>query len=70
MFIFSVFIIILVEGNVKGILWKCAKKTSIYGQDHKVANSERYWTCLTKEKDNKVIYLQIKFFFLYLMNIK
>ena len=36
--IFSVFIIILVEINVKGFLWKCAKKTSIYGQNHKVAN--------------------------------
>ena len=42
--------IILVEINVKGFLWKCAKKTSIYGQNHKVANSERYWTLLTKEK--------------------
>ena len=36
------FMIILVEINVKGFLWKCAKKTSIYGQNHKVANSERY----------------------------
>ena len=39
---FSVFMIILVEINVQGFLWKCAKKTSIYGQNHKVANSERY----------------------------
>ena len=42
--------IILVEIHVKGFLWKCAKKTSIYGQNQKVANSERYWTLLTKEK--------------------
>ena len=47
--IFSVFMIILVEINVKGFLCKCAKKTYIYGQIHKVANSERYWTLLTKE---------------------
>ena len=38
------------EINVKGFLWKCAKKTSIYGQNQKVANSERYWILLTKEK--------------------
>ena len=30
-----------VEINVKGFLWKCAKKTSIYGHSHKVTNSER-----------------------------
>ena len=47
--------IILVEINVKGFLWKCAEKTSIYGQNHKVANSERYWTLLTKEKLSGVI---------------
>ena len=35
------FVIILVEVNVKGFLWKSAKKTSIYGQNHKVANSKR-----------------------------
>ena len=35
------FMIILVEINVTGFLWKCAKKTSIYGQNHKVANSVR-----------------------------
>ena len=29
---FSVFMIILVEINVQGFLWKCAKKASIYGQ--------------------------------------
>ena len=34
------FMIILFEINVKGFLWKCAKKTSIYDQNHKVANSE------------------------------
>ena len=39
--LFGVFMIILVEINVKGFLWKCVKKTSIYGQNHKVANSER-----------------------------
>ena len=47
--------IILVEIHVKGFLWKCAKKTSIYGQNQKVANSERYWTLLTKEKLSGVI---------------
>ena len=47
---FFCFMIILVKINVKGFLWKCAKKTSIYGHNHKVANSERYWTLLTKEK--------------------
>ena len=46
--------IILVEIHVKGFLWKCAKKT-IYGQNQKVANSERYWTLLTKEKLSGVI---------------
>ena len=44
------FMIILVDINVKGFLWKSAKKSSIYGQKHKVANSERYCTLLTKEK--------------------
>ena len=33
--------IILVEINVKGFLSKCARNTSIYGQNHKVTNSER-----------------------------
>ena len=33
--------VILIEINVKGFRWKCAKKTSIYGQNHKVANSEK-----------------------------
>ena len=33
--------IILVEINVNGFLWKCATKTSIYGQNHKVINSEK-----------------------------
>ena len=44
--------IILVEIHVKGFLWK---KTSIYGQNQKVANSERYLTLLTKEKLSGVI---------------
>ena len=35
--IFSVLMILLVEIHVKGFLWKCAKNTSIYGQNHKVA---------------------------------
>ena len=52
---FSVFMIILVEISVKGFLWKCAKKTSIYGQNHTVANSERKWTLLTNEKLSGVI---------------
>ena len=52
---FSVFMIILVEIHVKGFLWKCSKKTSIYGQNHKVASSARYWTLLTKEKLSGVI---------------
>ena len=52
---FSVFMIILVEINVKGFLGKWAKKNFIYGQNHKVANSERYWTLLTKEKLSGVI---------------
>ena len=47
--------IILVEINVKGFLWKYAKKTSIYCQYHKVAISERYWTLLTKQKLSGVI---------------
>ena len=47
---FLVFMIILVEIHVQGFLWKCTKKTSIYGQNHKVLNSEIYWTLLTKEK--------------------
>ena len=55
MCIFLGFLIILVEINVQGFLWKCAKKTSIYGQNHKVANSVRYWTFLTKEKLSSVI---------------
>ena len=55
MCIFSVFMIILVEINVQGFPWKCAKKTSIYGQNRKMANSERYWTFLTKEKLSGVI---------------
>ena len=49
------FMIILVEINVKGFIWKCAKKTSISGQNYKVANSERYWSLLTKEKLSGVI---------------
>ena len=40
-YFFVVFMIILVEINVKGFLCKCAKKTYIYGQNHKVTNSER-----------------------------
>ena len=52
---FLVFMIILVEIHVKRFLWKCAKKTSVYGQNQKVANSERYWTLLTKEKLSGVI---------------
>ena len=52
---FFMFMIILFEINVKGFVWKCAKKTSIYGQNHKVASSGRYWTLLTKEKLSGVI---------------
>ena len=48
--IILVFMINLVEINVKGFLWKCAEKSSIYGQNHEEANSARYWTLLTKEK--------------------
>ena len=29
-----------IEINLKWFLWKYAKTTSIYGQNHKVANSE------------------------------
>ena len=47
--------IMLVEMNVKGLLWKCAEKTSIYGQNHIQANSKIYWTLLTKEKLSGVI---------------
>ena len=47
--------IVLVEINVKGFLLQCAENTSIYGQNHKVANSERYWTPLTKQKLSGVI---------------
>ena len=47
--------IILAEIHVKEFLWKCVKMTSIYGQNHSVANSERYWTLLTKEKLSCVI---------------
>ena len=54
--------IILVEINVKGFLWKCAAKTSIFGQNHKVANSETYWTLLTKQKLSFVIQLTIMAF--------
>ena len=42
--------IILVEPNVKGFFGNVLKRLSIYGQNHKVANSERYWTLLTIEK--------------------
>ena len=49
----------LVEINVKGFL--CSKKTSICGQNHKVANSEGYWTLLTKEKLSGVILKSVKF---------
>ena len=51
---------ILVEINVKGFLWKCAKKTFIYGQNHKVASIERYWTHLTKQKLSGVIKILLK----------
>ena len=54
-FIFLAFMIILVEIDVQGFLCKCAKKTSMYGENHKVANSGRYWTLLTKEKLSGVI---------------
>ena len=50
--------IILVEIRVKGFLWKCAKKASIYGQNHRaeeLPNSERYWTLLMKEKLSGII---------------
>ena len=47
--------IILVEIIVKGFLRKCTKKNSTYGQNHKVANGETYWTLLTKEKLSGVI---------------
>ena len=48
--------IISVEKKFKrGFLWKHAKKTSLYGRNNKVANSERYWTLLTKEKLSGVI---------------
>ena len=41
--------------NAKRFLQKCAKMTSVYGQNHKVATSERYWALLTKEKLSGVI---------------
>ena len=50
--------IILVEIKVKGSLWKCIKKAPIHGQNHRVEQlpiSEKYWTCLTKEKLSGVI---------------
>ena len=50
MCIFSLFMIILVEINLKWFIWKCAKNTSKNGQNHKVAKSERYCTLLTTEK--------------------
>ena len=50
MCIILVFMINLVKINVKGFLWKCAEKSSIYGQNHEEVNSARYWTLLTKEK--------------------
>ena len=50
---------ILFEIEVKGFLWTCAKKTSIYGQNNKVVNSERYWTPLTKDKIPGVILIHI-----------
>ena len=39
MCIILVFMINLVEINVKGFLWKCAEKNSIYGQNHEEANN-------------------------------
>ena len=41
---FWVFVIILVEIKIDGFLWKCVKKASIYGRNHKaeqVPSSER-----------------------------
>ena len=38
-------LIILLELNMKGFLWKCVKKASIYGQNHRAEQptiSERY----------------------------
>ena len=51
--------IILVEKNVQGFLWICAKRTSIYSQNYKVTNSERYWTLLTKENLSGVIQMYL-----------
>ena len=50
--------IILVEINVKGFLWKCVKKASICGQNHRAEQlpiGERYWTLLINlKKDSQV----------------
>ena len=52
---FSLFMIISVEKHAQGFLWKCAKKTFIYRQNLKVADSERYWTLLTQGKIRRCI---------------
>ena len=50
--------IISVEINAEGFLWKCEKKVSMYGQNHRAEQLpiiERYWTLLTKENLSGVI---------------
>ena len=50
---FWVSMIILVEINLKGFLWKCVKKACIYGHNHRVEQltiSERYWETFNKSK--------------------
>ena len=46
---------IILVPNVKGFFGNVLKRLPIYGQNHKVAKSERYWTLLTIEKLSAVI---------------
>ena len=55
---FGVFVIILFEINEESVSLEMCKKASIYGQNHRakqLANSERYWTLLSKAKLSGVI---------------
>ena len=57
---FCVFVIILVEINDEQFLWKCVKKGSIYGQNHRTEQPpirERYWTLLTNANLSGVIFV-------------
>ena len=55
---FGVSMITLVEINAEGFLWKCLKKASVYGQNHRAVQvpiNERYWTLFTKENFSGVM---------------